>query len=331
MKKFVLTLTAFLAVLFFVMTAKTEAGLGENGTGWPWGGSESPGDAVVNGNETGVGWISLNSTNIGGGSDYGINFPVGNGPVTGNVWSENLGYINFQPAGPYPAGPAFGVTRNGDNLEGWARFEEIRLAGANAGGWLGWIKMSGIAQNGAPYGVSINPVNGRLFGSGWSDELGWVDFSRGVIRGTPQFAVCPESLAVLVGTPRTLEARYWSNYIGAGTADCSSANWESDQTAAATWSTSNLIVATAASGTVTGVNPGSANITATYNGITKVVPVTVTSICNYKFCSESTSPAYSCQVQTVVNGTCPADNCSDTTTPETCAPIKSGSWKEVAP
>lgn len=328
MKKIFLALFVFLIAISFAVVSKTKAGVGNNSSGWSWGGSESPSDAVVNGNETGVGWISLNSTNIGGGSDYGINFPVGNGPVTGNVWSENLGYINFQPASPYPAGPAFGVTRNGDNLEGWARFEEIRLAGANAGGWLGWIKLRGTAQNGAPYGVSINPVNGRLFGSGWSDELGWVDFSRGVIRGTPQLVICPSALSLLAGDSRSLVARYWNNYLGGGTLNCDSTGWDLDISGAANWSSDNPGVASISGNTVQGIVGGSANVTATYNGKSNTIAVSVTSICTYKLCDQSTG--YKCESKTIPGASCPADSCSAVGT-ETCSPMRSGNWKEIAP
>ena len=54
-------------------------------------------------------------------------------------------------------------------------------AGAAAGGWDGWIRLSGTATDGSPYGVSImnngsfsNDVNAYAWGG---DVVGWVDFS----------------------------------------------------------------------------------------------------------------------------------------------------------
>lgn len=196
--------------LIFIFSAltvlKTQAGTGESGMGWLWDGSD---DGV--GNNTALGWISMNSANCDangngfidatcGGDDttttssvnYGVNIPASDGALSGYAWSENIGWIDFAPAGPYPAAPNYSAQRTGNNLEGWTRITGIAQAGAagNSGGWEGWMKLNGVAQDGSPYEVSINPTDGKMTGYGWSDELGWVDFYRAFINATPPAFSC---------------------------------------------------------------------------------------------------------------------------------------------
>lgn len=41
---------------------------------------------------------------------------------------------------------------------------------------IGWIQMSGTAQDGTAYGVYINPAGGALCGYAWSSNIGWINF-----------------------------------------------------------------------------------------------------------------------------------------------------------
>lgn len=168
-KKYGSGLIVFLCVFALACAIKIKASSSENMTGWLWGGAD---DGA--GNSIGLGWISTNNITGGGTTGYGLNIPAVNGLVTGYAWSENVGWIDFAPTGPYPAAPNYSVTRNGNNLEGWARIVSIRDAAAidNSGGWQGWVKM-----NGSNYQVSINPTTGSLNGNAWSDELGSISFS----------------------------------------------------------------------------------------------------------------------------------------------------------
>lgn len=162
-----------------------------------------------------------------GGADYGVNIPSTNGNVTGYAWmnagsdpdnglQNGIGWIDFNPQdhcttgapgpGQYQAAscdptsdPGLncgkGVARvTGINLQGCARIVSIAQAtvGSNSGGWQGWIKLKGTAQNGSEYGVTMNSdgtfckpgvpstyvVNGKNECHAWSSELGWIDFSR---------------------------------------------------------------------------------------------------------------------------------------------------------
>ena len=168
---------------FAIVVGKTQAGILDNVTGWLWGGSD---DGA--GNSTGVGWISINNTNIAGSTvSYGVNIPdsscSGAGcNLSGYAWSENIGWISFNAVdlAGCPDGNCL-AQRVDNNIVGWARIVGIKTEGANAGGWQGWIKLSGISQDGSPYGIVINNNGTITKGSAtsyvWSNELGWIDFS----------------------------------------------------------------------------------------------------------------------------------------------------------
>lgn len=168
-------------------------------TGWIWGGSEDStappagNMGVLDSNETGIGWVSMNSANTGsGGGSYSVNIPSEPGPVVGFAWSSNLrSYIDFAPhmscpsasyAGkcdPYPAngGQQTDVMRVGDQLKGWARIVNIAVAKANgnSGGEDGWISLDPTAANS---GITINS-DGTLSGYGWAGAtLGAMNFNN---------------------------------------------------------------------------------------------------------------------------------------------------------
>ncbi|MDZ7611842.1 MAG: hypothetical protein U5L10_03705 [Candidatus Moranbacteria bacterium] len=191
-------LVLLVAIVFQVeLMKKIEAA--EFLNGWIWGGSEEANDGTIDGNETGVGWLSVNSKNcdsdLDGTTDqcgnncdtdgddvyddpcpiasYGVQIPAGDGDVTGYAWSSNLGWIDFNPqdhcgvdyqaSSCTPDSGNAGVTRSGSQLLGWARIVGIaqESADGNSGGWDGWIKMSGTVDDGAgtQYGVDINSLN----------------------------------------------------------------------------------------------------------------------------------------------------------------------------
>lgn len=161
-----------------------QAGATQNATGWAW-------------SDT-IGWISFNSRNcdadwdgfsdgidpncpIAGTviPDYGVNVDFATGAVTGYAWSENIGWIDFSPAGPYPSAPNDSVVMNLGNwrLSGWAR------ALSNGAGWDGWIKMARGPGDGGPfYTVEINNSTGEFESSAWGgddgvDVIGWISFN----------------------------------------------------------------------------------------------------------------------------------------------------------
>jgi hypothetical protein len=201
--------SAVFGLAFFV--SQVQAGALDSGRGWLWGGGAQVGIyPPADGTNTNLGEIYIKSestkvfcdTNNNGFLDvacggldtaatpfqsYGVNIPTANGLLTGSLgayaWSENVGWISFNSVdiAGCPGGNCVSQ-RFGNTLTGWARILSIRDAGANAGGWLGWIKLSGTAQNGSTYGVGINA--NTLAGYAWSDELGWIDFSKVSIAKT---------------------------------------------------------------------------------------------------------------------------------------------------
>jgi len=166
-----------------------KAGTGYNVSGWLWGGTTEDGSNNPE-RSTGVGWISTH--NLGEGDLYGLYIPSSDGSVSGYAWSENIGWIDFQPSGPYPTNPSYSAKREGNTLTGWARILSIKDAADNnnSGGWQGWIKLSGTAQDGSSYGVKIDPATRKLSGYAWSDELGWISFDRASTTSTPPSLTC---------------------------------------------------------------------------------------------------------------------------------------------
>jgi hypothetical protein len=163
-------------------------------TGWLWGGSEDGniGGTIgsIDGNETGVGWISMSSTNPGAGRSVSYGVTVDDsGKLSGYAWSENIGWVSFNESDltGCPSAPNCSATLSSDRekLQGWARIMSIPQAGANAGGWQGWISLSDSNPNdGVNYGVEVSKMDGTGNSPtyAWSDELGWIDFSRAKIE-----------------------------------------------------------------------------------------------------------------------------------------------------
>jgi len=190
-RKVIFSLALFLLVFAAASVVKIHAGTSDSGQGWLWGGGAGPND----GTNTNVGWISMNNTNQGGATNYGVNIPTGNGDVTGYAWSENIGWISFNAADTAgcPQNPCGAVRVVGNNIKGWARILGIKdaLAAGNSGGWQGWISLSG-----PQYGVKINTDNTALSGYGWSDELGWIDFSRAKVGVSYSLSLYPSPLDI---------------------------------------------------------------------------------------------------------------------------------------
>ncbi len=151
----------------FLFPRRTFAGVSQNISGLAW--SEN------------IGWISFNNTSGGGSIDYGVNVDTTTGMFSGYAWSENIGWISFNradtgvpPTAPYNGGEAYAAKLDLITLQatGWAR----AIAGFNA--WDGWIKFSGIAQNGFSYGVTIEEDTGEFTGFAWGGYvLGWMSFN----------------------------------------------------------------------------------------------------------------------------------------------------------
>ena len=125
-----------------------------------------------------IGWVKFS------GANYGV-MADADGDLSGYAWSENIGWIRFDPVGPYPYGPSYSSHYNStDNkIKGWARAcaatADPRYCGTGnnpeAGGWEGWLRMSG-----SGYGIEQvgNETTGCfLNGFAWGGMiLGWLKF-----------------------------------------------------------------------------------------------------------------------------------------------------------
>lgn len=353
---------------------RAQAGMGENGSGWGWGGSEEISDGNPNnglsGYETGVGWISTNSTNCdknGNGSidagdaapvgcpaigtvvgNYGINIPLGDGAVTGYAWSggidnnnQGIRWIQFNPSSGYPTTgcnpapcPATGVQRSENNLTGWARITDIATesAAGNSGGWLGWIKMSGITSAGGSYGVTINSATGALSGCSptgtgcaWSDELGWIDFSKAstalsaptvTLGASPDLIILAEEVSLPQNTILT-----WT-ITGTATACTASGAWSGSKTTTGGLET----ISVSASSNIYSIQCCNGSSCST------VANATVTAGCYNRQCSGTTCPAvpgtFVSSTSNTTGDSCEIECTSDVNCSSGSANTK---WKEVAP
>jgi len=172
-------------LLLLALIVSTPLVFAENVEGWLWGGGVTPNPSGYQG----MGWISGTSNNQPGGASYAINIPENDGNVSGYAWSEHYGWIDFDPSNPYPAAPNHNVRRDGDMLKGWARIVAIQDEGLNSGGWEGWIKMSG-----SGWGVDVTKFGTSEKTYAYSDELGWIDFSRlGAVIELDTLTICTSS------------------------------------------------------------------------------------------------------------------------------------------
>jgi hypothetical protein len=326
-KKSLATILIFLVTFFVAGVLKTKAGVGDNTTGWLWGGSDdgnATGQGVIS---TGPGWVSMNSTNTGAAVSYGVTIPPSTCTGTacdlsGYAWSENIGWISFNAADvsgcPTPDstyGCAAFRPAGTNNIQGWARIMSIVQAGANSGGWQGWIHL-----NGSGYGIVLNTDGSMTSTSyGWSNELGWINFGRAktvssVVNGscgsasTGQSCLssAPSTNLCLTGTPSAVS--------GTGVP-----TWSWTCAGAGGGSTASCSIAGPSSGSCGSSNGGTFSSTPTAN-----------------LCLDGTTPT--------VSGSGPwtwvcAGYCGGSSSP-TCSASVSGagggnlnikSWKEVAP
>jgi len=115
-----------------------------------------------------IGWIEMQP------AYGGVFIDNATGNFSGYAWSDNIGWIDFAPTSGFPEAPNYGarVAWTTGEVSGWAK----AVAGGTTGGWDGWIKMRGTSPD---YGVSINKTTGNFSGYAWgSDVVGWVDFSK---------------------------------------------------------------------------------------------------------------------------------------------------------
>ncbi len=127
-----------------------------------------------------IGWISFDNDD----PAYGLNIDSDTGKGRGNIWSDSVGWITFYQDGALGAGAppsddpcptddtCIAKLNSSYELEGWAR------AISHGGGWDGWIRLKGVADDSTPYGVTLNTDTKEF--EGWAyggDVVGWISFN----------------------------------------------------------------------------------------------------------------------------------------------------------
>jgi len=163
------------AVIFIIMlVTPAQASMNENVFGQAWGASGPTPNAPVQ-SIGGIGWVRMNNCNPQGvcnGPSFGVNID-NNGNFSGQAWSSNYGWVNFNGANHCPSG-APQVDLAAVALNGSAPitgFAHVTSAGTGDNFWDGCISMSG--QN---HAVTLNS-SGSITGAAWgANVVGWVSF-----------------------------------------------------------------------------------------------------------------------------------------------------------
>ena len=117
-----------------------------------------------------IGWIDMNCLNAStcGTNSFGMSVDSA-GNLSGYAWSDNIGWVsaNATDLTGCPSSPCT-ATLTGTTLVGW--FKALASSDAQAGGWDGFISLSG---------VTYNSGTNYFSGYAWGDSnVGWADFSR---------------------------------------------------------------------------------------------------------------------------------------------------------
>lgn len=149
-----------------------------------------------------IGWISFNCSNDSscGTSNYKSQVNS-NGTVTGYAWSQNIGWIKFGGLLGCPSGVcAASVDFDTSKFTGWAR--ALGYSDAEAGGWDGWISLSGALPS---YGLTVDSSASFTTGSyAWGSEvIGWTNFSLSYLDSSELCAPANVCTADLLGITTT--------------------------------------------------------------------------------------------------------------------------------
>lgn len=198
------------------------------------------------------------------------------GNLTGYAWSSNVGWISFNPAESYPSGSGVlnddaqvtGGSFTGNlNFGGWARVcatapNPATCSGGvgpntNSGGWDGWIALSGTADDGTGYGItmtSTGATNGPTdYAWGGSIVAGWIDFSpNGTTPVTySEIPAPPEVTFSCPDTSSAIGADVTCTYTVKDATSCQLTNDQGEPTSSPSASGSSLTVSPTTSTTYT--------------------------------------------------------------------------------
>ncbi|MCD5396204.1 MAG: PKD domain-containing protein [Candidatus Pacebacteria bacterium] len=179
---------------------EVKAGATNNVFGFAWAGVPQ-----ASGEKLGLGWISFNCNSPElpsprcSQTNYGVNIEA-DGNLSGyayfdmndpNTPEHEVGWIDFNPLGPYPSCPPSTCPDGSPNYSaridlngswrgdvtkkpvvGWAKALNY------GGGWDGWILLGPIVKNGTDYGAYLDTQTQEFRGWAWGDSVvGWISFN----------------------------------------------------------------------------------------------------------------------------------------------------------
>jgi len=231
-QKILISLIIAIFALGFLATKEAKAGAGDNVYGWAW--------------SDNIGWISFNSTDTIGPINYGVDIDPANGSFSGYAWSRGtdvdiggVGWITFadfnadgivnaqdRTIAGSPCIPnceaEIDLTNCPGNLcpvSGWAR-ALAPIGNPNAGGWDGWIKLSGTIPGISNYGVSLDisagppyEFKGWAWGGDDTDEeavIGWISFNC-FDRGACGFSDYKVMTNIILDSTPYITSTSWGN------------------------------------------------------------------------------------------------------------------------
>lgn len=282
-----------LLLVGFGVPAQTDAAFGI-----PSGGIELEGYAW----SSNIGWISMNCTNNStcATSPYAVTLEE-SGDVTGFAWSPSVGWIKFGGLAGFPTGPGTVSSNAGGSgtfpdivFDGWARACSPTVGTdctsmatePNAGGWDGWISLSG---DGYQVESDVTGFTPTSFAYG-HDVNGWISFAAVLydLPDAPAVTLTGSADPVSAGQPTDL------TYEVSGPFTSCIASWDPGFVAAAPGPQTVSVTPTAPTNTYTlectnmggtgsdsavvttrpdiviqspGVNPGIPNITGVYPNV----------------------------------------------------------------
>ncbi|MES2216495.1 MAG: hypothetical protein V4481_04340 [Patescibacteria group bacterium] len=154
------------------------------------------------------GWLWTSNVGFFKLDDTGFQVQIGaDGDITGYGFSSNVGWLKFGPFdgdANFPAAQGeYGTNEYGAHIDistgkltGWIRAcsatenSDCGTGVTRAGGWDGWISLSGIIPGGSSYGVTLSTSTGVISGKAWGGEvIGWLDFNQ---------VICPSCIGIVV-------------------------------------------------------------------------------------------------------------------------------------
>lgn len=116
-----------------------------------------------------LGWINFDPQAVGG---FGVD--VSDNGLGGYAWNENTGWISFSCNNTDSCNQVnYGVTNNGNGvLSGYAWGENT--------GWISFSCNNTSSCNTIQYGVTIDITSGKFMGYAWGENTGWISFTSSV-------------------------------------------------------------------------------------------------------------------------------------------------------